>query len=78
MKTLKTIKNILMGIFGTCFYLFALIMTVLLLNFNKFGVTEFGDKSLIILEQEISNENYKKGDLIIVQKTRYDMINKGD
>lgn len=68
MKTLKTIKNILMGILGTCFYIFALVMTILLLNFNKFGVTEFGDKSLIILEQEVSNENYKKGDLIIVQK----------
>jgi hypothetical protein len=78
MKTLKTIKNILMGILGTLFYAFALIMTILLLNFNKFGVTEFGDKSLIILEQEVSNKNYKKGDLIIVQKTRYDMINVGD
>ncbi|MBQ7240796.1 MAG: hypothetical protein IJS56_05100 [Bacilli bacterium] len=78
MKTLKTIKNILMGILGTAFYAFALIMTILLLNFNKFGVTEFGDKSLIILTQEVSNENYKKGDLIIAQKTRYDMINVGD
>ena len=78
MKALKTIKNILVGILGTAFYLFALVMTVLLLNYNEFGVTEFGDTSLIILEQEISNNNYKKGDLIIVQKTRYDMINKGD
>ena len=78
MKALKTIKNILMGILGTAFYLFALVMTVLLFNYNEFGVTEFGDTSLIILEQEISNDNYKKGDLIIVQKTRYDMINKGD
>ena len=78
MKALKTIKNILMGIIATVFYIFALLMTVLLLNFNEYGVTEFGDKSLIILEQEISNENYKKGDLIIVQKTRYDMINVGD
>ena len=59
MKALKTIKNILMGILGTAFYLFALVMTVLLLNYNEFGVTEFGDTSLIILEQEISNNNYK-------------------
>ena len=78
MKTLKTIKNILMGTVITVFYAFALLMTVLLLNFNKYGVTEFGDTSLIILEQEISNENYSKGDLIIVQKPRYDLINKGD
>ena len=78
MKTLKMIKNILMGILGTAFYAFALIMTILLLNFNNYGVTEFGDKSLIILKQEVSNKNYKKGDLVIVQKARYDMINVGD
>ena len=78
MKTVKTLKNILMGIIITSFYAFALLMTILLLNFNKFGVTELGDTSVIILEQEISNNNYKKGDLILVQKTRYDMINKGD
>ncbi len=78
MKVLKTIKNIFLGIIIIVFSCFAICMTVLLLNFNDFGVTEFGDKSLVILNREISSRNYKRGDLIIVEKVAYDLIKEGD
>ena len=78
MKVLNSIKNIFIGLLVVLFSLFALVMTLLLLNYNKYGVTEFGSKSLIIMDEEIANKNYKKGDLIIVEKARYELINKGD
>lgn len=78
MKVVEKIKKILLGIVIFVFSCFALSMTVLLLNFNDFGVTEFGDKSLIILTRDISSENYKRGDLIIVEKVDYDSIKEGD
>ncbi len=78
MKVLNKIKNILIGVFIVAFSLFALVMTLLLLNFNKYGVTEFGSKSLVLIQEEIANKNYQKGDLVIVEKARYEVINKGD
>lgn len=78
MKVLNKIKNIFIGFLVVAFSIFALVMTLLLLNYNKYGVTEFGSKSLIIMDEQIANKNYKKGDLIIVEKARYDLINKGD
>ena len=78
MKVLEKIKKILIGIFITVFSIFMLIMTILLLNFNQYGVTEFGDNSLIIITQTITSDKYKKGDLVIVTKADYDMIEKSD
>ena len=53
-------------------------MTVLLLNFNDYGVTEFGDTSLILINDEISNDNYKKGDLVVTKNKKIDKINIGE
>lgn len=77
-KVIEKIKKILIGILIFIFSCFAIFMTVLLLNFNEYGVTEFGDKSLVILTREISSENYKKGDLVIVEKVAYEAIKEGD
>lgn len=77
-KVIEKLKKILIGILIFVFSCFAIIMTILLLNFNEYGVTEFGDKSLVILTREISSENYKKGDLVIVEKVAYEAIKEGD
>ena len=77
-KAIEKLKKILIGILIFIFSCFAICMTVLLLNFNEYGVTEFGDKSLVILTREISSQNYKKGDLVIVEKVAYEAIKEGD
>lgn len=77
-KAIEKIKKILIGILIFIFSCFAILMTILLLNFNEYGVTEFGDKSLVILTREISSENYKKGDLVVVEKVAYEAIKEGD
>lgn len=77
-KAIEKLKKILIGILIFVFSCFAIFMTVLLLNFNEYGVTEFGDKSLVILTREISSQNYKKGDLVIVEKVAYEAIKEGD
>lgn len=78
MKALKIIKSIILGILGTAFFLFALAMTILLLNFNKFGVTQFGETSLIIIKDNITSENFKKGDLVLVKSKKVENIQKGE
>ena len=77
MKVLKIIKSIISGILLFVYFSFVIAMTVLLLNFNDYGVTEFGNTSLIIINDEISNDNYKKGDLVITKKEKIEKLNVG-
>ena len=78
MKVLKFIKKLMVWIFALVFFSFVIAMTVLLLYFNDYGVTVFGDKSLIIMREKVSSEKYKKGDLVIVEKQKLKDIKVGD
>lgn len=76
-KVLKLIKSIILGILLIAYFAFVIAMTVLLLNFNDYGVTQFGNKSLIIINDEISNDNYNKGDIVIVKKEKIEKYETG-
>jgi len=78
MKVLNAIKNIFLGILMFVYFAFVIVMTVLLLNYNDYGVTQFGNTSLIIVNEDILNKNYKKGDLIIVEKEKMEKLQIGD
>lgn len=78
MKALETIKKIFITIIGVVYFAFALAMTILLLNFNNYGVTQFGDTSFIILKKRVSSEEFKKGDLVIVETVNIEDIQKGE
>ena len=67
MEVLKTIKRIIVGIILVVFFAFTITMTVLLLNYNKFGVTQFDDTSLLIIRNGFSSETYKKGSLVVTE-----------
>ena len=67
MKVLKTIKSIITGILGIIFFVFALTMTILLLSYNDYGISQFGNKTLVLMTDEIYSQNFKKGDLVIVE-----------
>ncbi len=78
MKVLNAVKKILLIIIGVVYFAFALFMTILLLNQNDYGITEIDGKSLVIINDEISNEKYQKGDLVVVQKTKFEDLKVGD
>lgn len=67
MSVLKTIKRIFIGIILVVFFAFTITMTVLLLNYNKFGVTQFDDTSLLLIRNGFSSETYPKGSLVVVE-----------
>ena len=60
------------------YVLVALTITVFLLNYNEYGVTEIGGKTLIIANDDSLAPNYKKGDLIVVNKTANADIHEND
>lgn len=78
MKVVEVIKKIVFGIAGTVFFAFALAMTILLLNYNEYGVTQFGNKSLVIIDEDVSNDDYASGDLVVVSKVKVEKIEVGD
>lgn len=78
MKILRLIKNAFILIFGLIFFTFVIGMTVLVLNYNKFGVAEINDNSLLLMKEDLSNAKYKKGDLVIVKNKKISRINVGD
>ena len=67
MMVLNTIKRLFLGLLGIIFFIFALSMTILLLSYNDYGLSQFGNKTLVLMNDQIYSENYKKGDLVIVE-----------
>ena len=60
----KKITNILLIIY----IVIAVLITLLLLSYNKFKVTEIGTYSLIIIQDSELAPEFNKGDLVIVNK----------
>ena len=56
----------------------AMFLTVCLLNYNEYKITEFGDKTLIIVNDYNLKEKYNKGSLLVVSKDNVDKIKSGD
>ena len=76
-KVIKKIKSFIAGLLICIFFVFALSMTILLLNYNKYGLTQFGNTTIVIINDEISSENFKKGDLVFVKSQKLDKLELG-
>lgn len=76
-KVLNVVKKVLLGILCAIFLIIATGLSLLLLNRNDYGVTKINEKSLIMIDDKVSTENYKKGDLVIVKEETIDTIEIG-
>src|SRR5574344_1061118 len=65
---MKKVLKVFLGIIVTLYILGAIFLTICLLSFNDYKISEIGDKSLIILENNELSDKYKKGRLLIVEK----------
>ena len=77
-KVFKTVKSILFTIVGIAYFAIALFMTILLLKFNEYGVTQFEKKQLILIREELAIPDYNKGDLVIVEEVKVENVKPGD
>lgn len=62
----KIITNFIFGIYVVV----AVFVTICLLSYNQFKVTEFGDCSLVIIDNDELEPQYQKGDLVLVDKSK--------
>ena len=75
---MKKFLKILGGILFIPYIVIVIVVTICLLNYNKYGVTELGNRTLIIVKDDALNPTYQKGDLLIVEKKDNDSILKDD
>ncbi len=78
MKIIEAIKRFISGLLFVIFFTIAISLTVILLNYNDYGVSQMGNTTLIFVKDEMSSENYKKGDLVLVEAKKLDKISVGD
>ena len=60
------------------YVIIAIVLTIFLLNYNDYGVTELGSKTLVIVDGDELVPTYNKGDLLVVEKTPNSEISKND
>lgn len=69
-------KKVLWDVVVIIYILIAVFITVCLLSYNDYNVTEFGDKLLVVVYDK-GYDAYKKNDLLIVNKSdKYKVDNK--
>lgn len=75
---MKSFLKILGGVLLVPYVLIVVVVTICLLNYNDYAVTEIGKYTLITVEDDALKPNYRKGDLIVVEKNDNDDIRTGD
>lgn len=78
MKILNFIKRLITLIILVIFYIITIALTVYLLNYNKYGISQFGDSSILIIGKGLTSEKYHKGNLVIVENKELKDYNEGD
>lgn len=76
-NTLKSILKVLLIVLIVLYFGVEILVTMCLLNFNDQGVTQIGNSTWIIVDDDI-NANYKKGDLLIVKRGTGEEVSVGD
>ena len=69
-------KKLILNTIFIIYLIVAIFVTVCLLSYNEYKVTQFGETSLVIISDKKMQPDYNKGDLIILEKS--DDIKAGD
>jgi hypothetical protein len=74
----KKIGNFLFDIVVGVWLVVAIFVTVCLLSYNEFKVSVFGNTSLLIIDSDAMEPDFKEGDLLIIKRNSDNKINVGD
>ena len=67
---LKNFLKVLSYVFFVPYLFVVVFLTVCLLNYNDYNITEIGDKSFIIIRDDELEPKYKENDLVIVNRNK--------
>ena len=75
---MKAIKNIFKWLIISVWVVIAIFTTILLISYNDYSVSELGSKSIIIVDSDRLEPDYKKNDIIIATKVSENKYKEGD
>lgn len=75
---MKKVLKVLFGMIITVYVVCAVFLTACLLSYNDYKISVIGNKSLIIVENDELEPEYKEGSLLIVTKNENDDIKVND
>ena len=76
-KGLIVFRNIIVGIIFALYLAIIVGVSTLILTRNDYGVTQFGEKALIIIDKTNENERYKAGQLVVVESRKFEDLKIG-
>lgn len=65
---MKRVFKIIAGVLLAIYLILVVCLTTCLLTFNDYKISVIGDKSLLIVNDNTLNPDYKKGDLLVITK----------
>ena len=74
----KSILNFIKGTLISCWVVIAIITTILLISFNDYRVSEFGEYSVFVVDNKSLEPYFKKNDIVIIKKDVEENYNIGD
>ena len=75
---IKKIGNFIIDIVIGTWLVIAIFVTICLLSYNDFKVSTFGKNSLLIIDSDAMEPDFKEGDLLIVKRNSDNKINAND
>lgn len=75
---IKKVGQVLFDVVVSVWFILAIFVTVCLLSYNEFKVTNFGKYSFLIIDSDEMEPEFLEGDLLIVKRNADNKINIGD
>ena len=75
---MRNIGNLILDIIIGVWLLVAIFVTVCLLSYNDFKVSQFGKYTLLVIDSEDMEPDFVEGDLLLVKRNSDGKINIGD
>ena len=75
---MKKILKFILGIVITIYVIVAVGLTFCLLNYNEYNLTVIGKNTFIIVKDDALEPDFKKGDLVVVERNEDAEIEAGD
>jgi len=75
---MKKIGKLLIDVLVFAWFAVAIFVSVCLLSYNDYKTTVLGNNTLIIVDNDQLEPDFKEGDLVVVKRNSDNKINKGD
>ncbi len=75
---MRKVLNFFKGIVISVWVLVAIVTTILLISYNKYSVSEIGNKSIFIVDNDRLEPDFLEGDLVITKKVSENKYKVGD